>query len=496
VHFEDLVVSESGQLEKIDPGDVSDFSIAQNGISSIDMPDFYLAHTDTAKPSDSSPLHTGAELAGEIDIPGGVNTLRFGGVDADYTPSGGTPLNQSGQSNEFAIELGLPQTTGTSVIVNSITSDAQSNSTSGSPAYQDMVTFDVQGRLNLFQANTIYGNTALPPSQFSSSAVSSSSLAPGGTYIVSTGTSSGTPGQIGNVRIGGAATNLTTIADEYPFTETPTEGALDAKVSNFFIGGETNNVILLAPSGSRNVSFGLGMDNVTINSLLIQTLRVNRDVTDSNVTVSRSISSLQVGGDVTDSVFTAGQSQSLFTDAAYPATSLLATSSGVFFGSSVPTVTDQQVNPTSGVLEPFAQAGGSITLSVAGNVTNSVFAASVNPDPTTQLTPVFEQIKSSHFPYGAPDNLILPKGSINAKVEGVIDNSGSTIISANAANVAFFAKSVKSVHGPVIPPSVPYQPYVAPTVYGKGQTTLKGLIKVDHFPADLHASRLRTTKKK
>ncbi len=44
--------------------------------------------------------------AGIIDIPGGVNTLRFGGVNADYTPTGGTPLNQTGQSNEFEINLG------------------------------------------------------------------------------------------------------------------------------------------------------------------------------------------------------------------------------------------------------------------------------------------------------------------------------------------------------------------------------------------------------
>ena len=61
-------------------------------------------------------------------------TLRFGGVDADYTPPGATPLNQSEQSNEFDIDLGLPITTGTSIIVNSVTTDAQANTTAGSPA--------------------------------------------------------------------------------------------------------------------------------------------------------------------------------------------------------------------------------------------------------------------------------------------------------------------------------------------------------------------------
>ena len=122
-----------------------------------------MAHTDTAKPSTTSPLHTTAQLAGYMNIPGGVINLRFGGVDATYTPPGGTPLNQTGQSNEFAIDLGLPVTTGTSVIVNSVTSTAQANTTAGSPAFQDMVTFLVNGRLNLFQANSINGNDDVRP---------------------------------------------------------------------------------------------------------------------------------------------------------------------------------------------------------------------------------------------------------------------------------------------------------------------------------------------
>ena len=69
--------------------------------------------------------------AGAIYIPGGVNTLRFGGVNVDYTPNGGKPLNLTGQSNEFQIILGLPIVQGTSVIVNTVNSDAEVNSTSG-----------------------------------------------------------------------------------------------------------------------------------------------------------------------------------------------------------------------------------------------------------------------------------------------------------------------------------------------------------------------------
>src|SRR5262249_14596860 len=107
VHFENLVVTPTGALSNIDPGLIT-FKQAQVGIAAIDMPHFYMAHTDTAKPSSASPLHTSAMLAGGMNIPGGVINLRFGGVDADFTPTGGTPLNQTGQSNEFAIDLGLP----------------------------------------------------------------------------------------------------------------------------------------------------------------------------------------------------------------------------------------------------------------------------------------------------------------------------------------------------------------------------------------------------
>ena len=53
-----------------------------------------------------------------------------------------------------------------------------------------------------------------------------------------------------------------------------------------------------------------------------------------------------------------------------------------------------------------------MTVHVAGNVTNSVFAASVEP---------FQQRTSTKF--GDPNQLVLPGGHITAKVEGTIDNS-------------------------------------------------------------------------
>ena len=496
VYFQNLIVTESGELGKIDTGQVSNFHIQQNGIASIDMPDFYLAHTNTTKPSSPSSIHTGAMSAGIIDIPGGVNTLRFGGVNADYTPTGGTPLNQTGQSNEFEVNLGIPITTGTSIIVNNVTTDAQANTTAGSPAFQDMATFLVAGRLNLFQANSIYGNTGtgLTPSQFAG-ATPTNGLSPGGTYVISDGSEAGT-GQIGTVRVGGNATNLTTLVDEYTLSTTPAEGALDAKISNFFIGGETDNVMLIAPSGSRDVSFGLGMDDVTINSLIIQNLRVNRDATNSTLTVSRSIQNMLIGGNVENTNIQAGYSQSLFEDENFPATSLLAAGSGVFFGTPPPTITNHTIAPESGLLEPFAQNGGSITGRISGNIANSVISASVDPNPSGLSPSVvddsgqFEQKVTNAFPFGSPDNLVLPRGVINVKFEGTVDNATNPLVSVNSnVSAAFFARVVHLYRGPVIPPSVPYQPYVAPTVYHRGQTTLKGEIKIDHFPSNLAVAK-------
>jgi hypothetical protein len=504
VHFQVLQVTPTGALGKIDPGLVSNFRQQQLGIAAIDMPDFYLAHTETTKPTGTpSPIHTGAQLAGGINIPGGVINLRFGGVNVDYTPPGGTPLNQSGQSNEFAVDLGLPLVMGTTVIVNSVTTDAQAGSSSTAAAFQDMVTFLVNGRLNLFQANTINGNTTsgLVPSQFLGSSASSTSLSPGGTYVISGGGAFGT-GQVGDIRVGGNATNFSAIVDEFPLTSSPSEGALDAKLSNFFIGGETNNVIVMAPSGSRNVAFGLGMDNVTINSLAISSLRVNRDATNSSVTVSRSIGNMLIGGNVENTNIQAGYGQSLFADTAFPPASVFSSGSGVFFGSPPPTITNHKVSPDTQLLEPYAKNGGSITGRISGNIVNSVISASVDPNPSGETTAPasFEQANTKLFPFGAPDNLILPRGSINVKFEGTIDNSTNPLVSASApVNSAFFANSVHIKKGPVIPPNVPYQPYVAPTQYHRGQITLKGVFRVDRVPADLrllHQAQLAAQHKK
>jgi hypothetical protein len=292
------------------------------------------------------------------------------------------------------------------------------------------------------------------------------------------------------------------------------EGVLDAKISNFFIGGETNNVLLVAPSGARNISFGLGMDNVTINSLAISSLRANRDATNSNVTVSRSIANMVIGGPVEDTNVNVGVSQSLETFLGYQvqiptAIGTVNFNGGVFHGQPMPTMVNRESSPFTGVplggvLEPFAENGGTMKVRIAGDVTNSVFSASVDPNPSglspslVDTSGQIEKPTSKVFPFGAPNNIVLPRGVINAKVEGTINNSTNPLVSSTAPTDAAFFAFHKSVHlkkGPVVPSQVPYEPYVAPTVYHKGQTALKGLIKIDHIPSNLHLAKVAAKKR-
>ena len=64
VYFENLNVTDTGELGKIDIGQVSNFRTVQNGIYAIDMPNFYLAHTETTTPSVASLIHASAMSAG------------------------------------------------------------------------------------------------------------------------------------------------------------------------------------------------------------------------------------------------------------------------------------------------------------------------------------------------------------------------------------------------------------------------------------------------
>src|SRR5581483_6046583 len=89
---------------------------------------------------------------------------------------------------------------------------------------------------------------------------------------------------------------------------------------------------------------------------------------------------------------------------------------------------------------------------VAGDITNSVFAASVQPKVDTTTTP-------STLTFGTPQDLVLPTGHITAKVEGTINNSTAT---PDQPTKAFYAQAVDLKTGPVVPPNNPEPPFPGP----------------------------------
>ncbi len=484
VFFQNLNIQANGAFSQIDPNFVQRRGdIAQNGIGLVEMPDFWLGNTSGAKPTVSSQIHSGFFIAGGITAPEGINVLRFGGVDVDYTPSGGTPLTATSQKNEFIVNLGLPITTGTSIIVDRVTTDAgitPATSSAAASVNQQSVTFLVTGRLNLFQANQITGNTepGLAPTQFDTTGAASAQA--GGTYVVSqTGS---VTGQIGYVRVGGDATNFTTMALSGDVFSSVGD-TLDPKITNFLIGGETNNVMLIAPGGSRDVSFGRGMDNVVINTQFISHLHANRGAVNSSVTVSRTLDSLMLGGDLVNSQIQSGYTQNLSADANSPG-SVFSAGGGAFNGSPPLTIVNRVQNTFSGASLPAAHGGGGINAHIAGNVIDSIVSVSVDPDPSgINLPGQFETVGTKVFPFGAPQNIVLPRGFIYAKVEGEIDNSGlqsgsNALVSPEVSpDSAFFAKKVVIDKGAVFPPKVDTAPFNRPLEYSNAQKALKGAFR-------------------
>ena len=73
VFFQNLRVLATGAYGRIDQTTVGPkLTIPQNGIAAVDIPGFWLGHTDVPKPTgNSSPAHTSAQIAGEIVVPEG-----------------------------------------------------------------------------------------------------------------------------------------------------------------------------------------------------------------------------------------------------------------------------------------------------------------------------------------------------------------------------------------------------------------------------------------
>ena len=399
------------------------------GVLAVNIPDFYLATTEAA------PATTGTVPKATITIPDGINSLRFGGADTtvSFATGAGVALSQNNLSDQFLIRTGVPLANGTDIIVNTVTSNAQAP---GAPANgttpaatQDSVVFQVSGRLNLFQANAINGNTAFAPAAAGFT---------GGTIVASLpDPASGLIGQIGFIRVGGNATNFSVVTN--------------TQIANFYVGGETNNISVLAPTSIRNLFFGRGMDSTTVLTNQIESIQANRGILNSRVVTGRTIGNMTIGGDVVNSTILAGYLQGL---------SGIVTSIennelqfGQFFQQAVT------------VPIPTAQAGGTITTNIAGDVTNSVFAASDNP--ISQVTNPLVQT------FGNVQDAFLPVGRILARVEGSIDNTTAT---PNMPNTAFYAKNVKLTRGPVAPPNVTEPPLPRPAT----PVTLRGIPRV--FP--------------
>jgi hypothetical protein len=404
------------------------------GLVAINMPNFWLANTTKGG------AVNGGTIA-SIALPDGVDTLRFGGVDTMQNQPATLPNTAS--DDKATVILGLPMFGGTRIIIDKSISSTQQSQASGSTPGKTVnhaVDWSVSGRLDLFQANEIVGDAKNPPGQFTHE--NSAAAGAGGTFVDSAvaGTANlfegivvkgSVTGQIGDIRIGGDATNFTTLVND-------ATGSGNDRISNFSVGGETTNVMVIAPNGTRNLVFGKGMDTVEVLTHVVNTIKANRGAINSRVTVDRSISRIDIGGDVVDTTIQSGVSQNyttIFNNVTGTSTSI--------FASSTPSAPPEPIG---------AQVGGGMEVHVAGDVNNSVFAASVQPFNDTSVTP-------SKLVFGGPNQLVLPNGHITAKVEGKINNATATPATPTQA---FFAQHVDLLAGPVIPPAVPEPPYTGP----------------------------------
>ena len=378
----------------------------QAGLLAIDMPNFWLGTTQT------EPTAGGEQ--GSIAIPDGVVTLRFGGVDttAFFGSNPNLRLDSNGQADRFTISLGLPNKVGTSIIVDEIITSAQDGTSNvgQTTVIQDTVNLNVSGRLNLFEANRIRGDAERPPTPFSGE---------GGTNLTVLPTVGNIPAAAGEIRVNGDATNFTARLFATPndtFQQELGRGAGVERLNTFFVGGEATNVTVTTPSGIRNVRFGRGMDTVLLGTHVIENLEANRGAINSKVVVSRTIGRATFGGDVIDTEIYTGYR-------------------GLPGG---------QIR---------AQIGGGMTVLVGGEIRNSIFAASVEPqsfsDPNNP--------RDSGF--GTSADLVIPLAAIDAKVAGPINNSDVVPL---APDKAFFASSVRLERGPVVPPKVNEPPYSRP----------------------------------
>lgn len=366
---------------------------SNNGLYAIDIPDFWLGITQANQT---------AALTAQIEIENGVNTLRFGGVDMNASPGGGIAAPSTNSFGDKAsIRLGLPSYLGTSVYVDKFVSATKAGSTPAQPI-NDEINLETIGRINAFQANEVGGNPEIASTGY---------IGGGGTVIRSSGEFLGQAiqqnvvGAIGQIMIRNNATNFGVQSG--------------TSIRRLNVGGETKNVFGLGVSGIRYAQFGLGMDTVTIHAHTMSRLEMARGAVGSSVTTTRQMGYFRSGGDVINSTILAGVNQNLNNEFR------------------------QQVAST----DSLADLGGAINAQIAGNVVDSIFAASYEPD---------------NGSYDSRNAMALGGGRIEAKIQGAIDNSS---VSPETPNVAFYAFNTNVNRGPVAPPYVPSTPAETPAKF-------------------------------
>ena len=143
---------------------------------------------------------------------------------------------------------------------------------------------------------------------FSPSTQPQSNLLPGGTYLVSD------VGGRGNDRSDRRYSNrrqrhqFHDICKRHrPGTYPSADPVSGPQISNFFIGGQTDNVILVAPSGSRECLLRPGHgQHLHQHRSSSRTCKANRGAIGSAVTVNRTIGNMVMGGDVINSLHSVG----------------------------------------------------------------------------------------------------------------------------------------------------------------------------------------------
>jgi hypothetical protein len=318
------------------------------------------------------------------------------------SPGGGIPAPATNAfADKASIKLGLPSFLGTSIYVDKFVSDTKAGTTAAQPI-NDEIDIETIGRINAIQANEIGGNPDIAATGY---------LGGGGTIVRSSGEYLGQAiqtnvvGAIGQVMVRNNATNFSVQSG--------------TSIRRLNIGGETKNVFALGVNGIRYAQFGLGMDSVTIHAHTMSRLEMARGAVGSEVKTTRQMGYFRSGGDVINSTILAGINQNL----------------------------QSEFRQQTASTDTLADLGGAINAQIAGNVIDSIFAASYEP---------------SNGSYDSPNAMALGGGKIDAKIEGTIDNSGVT---PDAPNVAFYAFKTNVNRGPVAPPYVPSTPAETPAKF-------------------------------